>query len=466
MTGHPVELLVEVNRDRPGTLTAQVETQLRAAVREGSLRPGTPLPSTRALAAQLGVSRRVTVEAYAQLGAEGYIELRQGSRPRVAPTLPVVADPSPVPAAGLAPEARWDFRPSRPDVSAFPRTVWGRCLREASRTIPTADLMYGDPCGVDDFRTAVADYLGRVRGAVTTPERVVATSGYLQGLSLVCHALAARGARTVALEDPCSWEEPVIAARAGLTVVRLPVDNQGADTELLPGLAPDLVVLTPAHQHPIGVPLSSGRRQALARWLDASGAVVVEDDYDAEYRYDRPAVGALQGIAPERVVYAGTLSKVLAPALRLGWLVVPGWLLEEIRTQKQLADQGSPRIEQRAFAAFLRDGHLDRHLRAMRSTYRNRRDAIVTTLAEALPEATVAGIAAGLHVTAALPSRHDEQAVRAACAERGVALGLLSDYKPEAAFPPTLILGYPHLTERALVAGVRELAVAVRHAAE
>ena len=411
------------------------------------------------------MSRRVTVEAYAQLGAEGYLELRQGSRPRVAPTLPLATEPSTVEKVTHEPGVRWDFRPSRPDVSAFPRAAWGRCLREAARTIPTADLMYGDPCGVDDFRTAVADYLGRVRGAVATPERVVATAGYLQGLSLVCHALAERGARTVALEDPCSWEEPVIAARAGLVVVRLPVDEQGARTDLLPTLAPDLVVLTPAHQHPIGVPLSPERRHLLARWLDVSGAVVVEDDYDAEYRFDRPAVGALQGIAPERVVYAGTVSKVLAPALRLGWLVVPGWLLDDLRAQKQLADQGSPRIDQRAFAAFLRDGHLDRHLRAMRALYRGRRDAIVATLAEELPAATVGGIAAGLHVTVALPGGQDEQAIRAACTERAISLGLLSDYKPDTDFPPTLILGYPHLTERAIVAGIRELGVAVRRAA-
>lgn len=460
--GQPLEVLVAVSRSAPGTLARQVENQLRDAIRSGALRPGTRLPSTRGLAEQLGVSRRVTVEAYAQLGAEGYVQLRPGAAPRVAATTPAGADPSPVTAAAPEPAARYDFRPSRPDVTTFPRAAWGRCLRDATRTIRTADLLYGDPCGVAEFRSAVADYLGRVRGTVATPQRVVATGGYLQGLGLVCHAMAARGARTIALEDPCSSEERRIAARAGLEVLRLPVDAEGARTDLLPTLAPDVVVLTPAHQHPLGVVLSPGRRRVLAQWLADSGAVLVEDDYDAEYRYDRPAVGAVQGISPERVVYAGTLSKVLAPGLRLGWLVVPGWLLDDVRTQKQLADQGSPRIEQLAFARFLEDGHLDRHLRAMRTLYRGRRDAVVAALGTEVPEAVVGGIAAGLHVTAALPAHDDERAIQAAARARGVALAVLGDYAPRAPFPPTLVLGYSRLTDRDATQGVAEIAAAIR----
>jgi len=340
-------------------------------------------------------------------------------------------------------------------------------LREATRTASNADLMYGDPCGVAEFQSTVADYLGRVRGVVATPERVVATGGYLQALGLVCQAMAARGARRIALEDPCSWEEPVIAARAGLEIVRVPVDERGARTDVLLAAEPDLVVLTPAHQHPLGVVLAPERRQELAQWLAGSQTVVVEDDYDAEYRFDRPAVSALQGLATENVVYAGTLSKVLAPALRLGWMVVPGWLVGDIRREKQLADQGSPRIDQLAFATFLEGGHLDRHLRSMRVRYRRRRDAIVETLAVEVPEATVGGIAAGLHATVTLPTGYDEQAIRAAGRQRGVELGVLGDYRPDAAFPPTLILGYPQLTERAIVAGVCELGSAVRqHRAE
>lgn len=461
-TSHPLEILLAVSRDEPGTLARQVETQLRNAIREGALRPGTRLPSTRALADQLGVSRRVSVEAYAQLGAEGYVELRQGASPRVSATTPTAADPSPVTAAASTPTARYDFRPSRPDVTTFPRPAWGRYLRDATRSIRTADLLYGDPCGVEEFRSAVADYLGRVRGVVATPERVVATGGYLQGLGLVCQAMAARGARTIALEDPCSSEEPQIAARAGLDVLRLPVDSEGARTDLLPTLDPNVVVLTPAHQHPIGVVLSPRRRRVLAQWLTHSDAVLVEDDYDSEYRFDRPAVGAVQGISPERVIYAGTLSKVLAPALRLGWMVVPGWLLGDVRTQKQLADQGSPRIEQLAFARFLEDGHLDRHLRAMRTLYRSRRDTVVNALAAEVPEATIGGIAAGLHVTAALPSHYDERAIQAAALARGVALAVLGDYTPQATFPPTLILGYPQLTGCAITLGVAQIAAAIR----
>ena len=347
----PLDLLLSVSRDQRSTLGAQIEDQLRRAIRGGALHAGTRLPSTRELAGQLGISRRITVDAYAQLAAEGYLLLRQGAQPRVAA---VAADEPPPAAARTTPDAPptvgFDFRPARPDVSSFPRTAWIRCLREAVTAITNDDLSYGDPLGVAELRAALADYLGRVRGVVADPAQVVITNGYLQGLGLVCRALAARGARRVGIEDPSSAEEPSIAARAGLEPVRVPVDELGLRVDLLDRADVDAVVLTPAHQHPTGVVLAPERRAALVAWLRTRGAVAIEDDYDAEYRYDRPAVGALQGLDPERVVYAGTASKVLAPALRLGWFVVPAFLLDAVREEKLLADQGSPRIEQLAFA--------------------------------------------------------------------------------------------------------------------
>ena len=225
------------------------------------------------------------------------------------------------------------------------------------------------------------------------------------------------------------------------------------------------MILTPAHQHPTGVVLSGPRRTELLAWLREHDALAIEDDYDAEYRYDRAAVGALQGLDPERIVYAGTASKTLAPALRLGWLVVPPALLPAVGREKLLADRGSPRIDQLAFADFLARGGLDRHLRRMRASYRARRDALVETVAETLPDATVRGIAAGLHATVELPGDVEEAALLAACAERRIALETVSTYRSGAAGgPPTLLLGYAKLPEPAIRAGVREIALAVEAA--
>src|SRR6202453_402432 len=375
-TSQPLELLLSVSRDSSRTLGAQIEDQLRQTIRDGALRPGARVPSTRDLARQLGVSRRVVVDAYAQLGAEGYLSLRQGARPRVSDAA-AAASEARAGAASASPTARFDFRPSAPDVSTFPRAEWLRSLRRALATMTDADLGYGDPRGVEVLRHALADYLGRVRGVVADPDHIVITSGYTQGLGVVCHALAAGGAQRIALEDPSNPEDRLIAARAGLEPVLIGVDKAGTRIDELECADADAVVLTPAHQHPTGVVLSGERRTALLAWLRASDAIAIEDDYDAEYRYDRAAIGALQGLDPDRVIYAGSASKTLAPALRIGWLVVPPSLLEAVGDEKLLADRGSARIEQYALADFLTRGELDRHLRRMRARYRSRRDALI-----------------------------------------------------------------------------------------
>jgi GntR family transcriptional regulator / MocR family aminotransferase len=463
-TSQPRELLLAVSRSAPGTLGAQIEGQLRSRIRDGVLRAGTALPSTRDLARQLGISRRVVVDAYGQLTAEGYLEVRQGARPVVAaPAVGAAPEPA-APAPGPA-EPRFDFRPSMPDVTTFPRAAWARCLRRAATSISDADLGYGDPRGVEALRAALAGYLGRVRGVVAAPENVVVTTGYTQGLAIVCRALAeTTGARRIALETPADPEYAMIARRAGLEPVPVAVDLDGLRVDLLEQAGADAVAITPAHQHPTGAVLSSERRSELVRWLRDRGGVAVEDDYDAEYRYDRAAVGAVQGLEPDRVVYAGSTAKTLAPALRLGWLVVPSALVEAVMTEKLLADRGTSRIEQLAFAEFLTGGHLDRHRRRMRLRYAARRAALIDALAAELPGARVRGIAAGLHVTVELPRGAAEAAVRVEAAERRIALASTSDYG-EPSGPPTLMLGYGHLPEAAVRPAVRELAAAVRAAA-
>ncbi len=463
-TSQPIEVLLSVSRDAPGTLGSQIEDRLRRAIRDGALRTGARVPSTRDLARQVGVSRRVVVDAYAQLAAEGYLVLRQGARPRVS-DIAVVSDPAEIGAATPARPPRFSFRPSVPDVSTFPRAAWLRSLREAVTTITDADLGYGDPCGVDALRTALAEYLGRVRGVVAEPARVVVTCGYSQGQDIACRALVASGVERIAFEDPCDPEQRQTAVRAGLELVGVPVDEQGIRVETLERSDVGAVILTPAHQHPTGAVLSGERRAALIAWLRRRDAIVIEDDYDAHYRYDRAAVGALQGLEPDRIVYAGSVSKTLAPALRLGWLVVPPRLLDAVRAEKALADQGTARIEQLAFADFLARGELDRHLRRMRVRYRARRDALVAALAETLPEATVRGIAAGLHATVELPAGDDEQAILAEARRRRIELATMGPHRmTPGGGPPTLLLGYAQTPEAAIRAGVREVGEAVRAA--
>jgi GntR family transcriptional regulator / MocR family aminotransferase len=461
-TSEPIDLLLSVSRDGSQTLGAQIEDQLRKAIRRGALKAGARVPSTRDLARQLEVSRWVVVDAYAQLAAEGYLTLRQGARPRVSETAAAAAAAATEAVRAAAPP-RFDFRPRAPDVSSFPRAAWLRSLREALDSMTDAELGYGDPAGDEALRSALADYLGRVRGVVADPANVVVTSGYSQGQGIVCRVLARRGARRIAFENPSHPEQRRVATTFGLEIVPVPVDEDGIRVDELSRADVDVVVLTPAHQHPTGAVLSGERRSALLEWLRARDAIAIEDDYDAEYRYDRAAVGALQGLAPDRVVYGGSTSKTLVPALRIGWLVLPPPLVEGVASHKLLADRGTARIEQHALASFLERGDLDRHLRRMRARYRSRRDAIVAAVSEELPGASVRGIAAGLHATVELPAGPDEAAIAAEAKRRRVALTTMNEYR-HTPFdgPPTLLLGYANVPEAAIGPGVREIAAAVR----
>src|SRR3954466_15482353 len=315
------QLLVSVERDGNGSLRAQIEHELRHAVRAGRLRAGTPLPSTRVLARQLGVARGGVVEAYAQLAAEGYLRTRQGAPTRVAP---VAAQPR---SARRRPEAppppRYDLRASVPDLSVFPRKAWIAAERRALSALPHATLDYPEMNGPARLRDALASYLGRARGLVADPARIVITTGTLQSVGLLANVLRQRGVDRVAIERPGFHIHRALLRRRGLTAVPVRVDPDGLVVERLPPNGVRAVLVTPAHQMPLGAVLSPERRAALLEWAERHGALVIEDDYDGEYRYDREPVGALQGLAPERVAYLGSASKVLAPAVRIGWVVAP-----------------------------------------------------------------------------------------------------------------------------------------------
>jgi GntR family transcriptional regulator/MocR family aminotransferase len=453
------EILLSIGPKGGGPIHVQVERALREAIRSGRLRLGMPLPSTRALSQDLGVSRGVIVEAYEQLIAEGYLAARAGSKTFVAASAPAVDDqcdePSPSP-------PKFDFRPGLPDLSHFPREAWGRAMRRAMREIRPAQLSYNEPQGSRALREELCDYLGRVRGVLTRPGQIVICNGFTQALALISQALRKRGVRRIAIEDPSHPDLRRVISDAGLVPVGAPVDESGVRVDVLERLQAQAALITPAHQFPTGSVLAPERRQRLVDWSIRRSAFIIEDDYDAEYRYDREPVGAMQGLAPERVIYTGSLSKILAPALRIGWMVVPAEVYAAVEDCKRYADLGSPILEQLAFAEFLREGELDRHLRRMRSIYRLRRDTLIAALTRGLPDWRPTGAAAGLHLVAEPAAGFDEQEAVRLAATRSVRIYPMLDYCFKASPRPALVFGYGSLTEAQIGRGISQLAAALR----
>jgi GntR family transcriptional regulator/MocR family aminotransferase len=458
------ELLVVLRHDAQVPLHRQIETSIRDSIRAGRLPRGSSLPPSRMLAADLGVSRGVVVEAYQQLTAEGYLTSRTGGYTQVAAgSAPTAAALRP---AG-EPKPAIDLSYGRADVSSFPRAAWLRSIRGALTDAPNEVFGYLTGRGVPQLRTALAGYLNRVRGTVAEPDQMVICTGYAQGVALLMSVLAARGAKRLALEDPSSRDDALPAARAaGLEVVGIPVDGHGIRADLLRDSGADAVILTPSHQWPTGSVLSAQNRAAVIGWATERGAIIIEDDYDAEYRYDRAAVGALQGLAPDHVVYAGSASKTLAPGLRLGWFVLPGHLTEPMAAAKIAADRGSPALEQVALADFITRGEFDRHLRRMRPIYRRRRDALLAALARDLPWLEPVGVSAGLHLVTWLPPHLSEAAVVDAARRAGVGLEAVGPYRITNPGPGGLIFGYATVSERSIVEGVARLAQVIGGPAE
>jgi GntR family transcriptional regulator/MocR family aminotransferase len=465
-TGLGPELLLRLDRKHAEPLHVQLEHQLREAIRTGRLGPSERLPSSRALAGELGLSRGLVLDSYRQLQAEGYLTTRTGSATRVAACGQV---PSTRPARP-PPERRFaiDFSPGVPDLTSFPRRDWSRALRESCQRASAGELGYGDPRGSATLREVLAAYLRRVRAAVADPEEIVICTGFAQGLNLLLRALARRGLGHVAVEDPGDLYHSAISKRTGLKAVPVPVDERGIDVEALAATGVRAVVLTPAHQAPTGVVLGPERRHALLAWANERDATIIEDDYDAEFRYDQEPVGTLQGLAHDRVAIIGTVSKSLAPALRLGWIVCPPALTEAIGEEKRLDDRGSPTLEQLALARLIESGLYDRHLRRMRSLYARRRDALVRTLGREAPQVELCGLAAGFHAVARLPEKLDERAVVSEARARSIALYGMSGYRSSGATsPPELVMGFGNLSEQAIERGITAigdlLAESIRH---
>ena len=454
-------LHLELDRTR-GAIGRQVEDRLREAIRTGRLPGGAALPSTRMLAQDLGVSRRLVVEAYAQLTAEGWLVARQGAGTRVAEA---VAREGRAATAPAPPERlRYDFFPGTPDLAAFPRAAWLSALRAVLRDAPDSSLAYPDPGGTPELRSALAAHLGRARGVLAGPEHVTVVAGVRQGLTLLGRVLAAAGVRTVAVERPSLPPHAESLQACGLDLTGVPVDGDGVDVGALARSGAQAVVVTPAHQFPLGVALAPERRAALLAWAaERPGRLVIEDDYDAEFRYDRRPVGALQALDPERVAYLGSVSKSLAPGLRLGWVIAREPLRARLVRAKELDDGGSPALDQLALARLLERADYDRHVRLMRRQHRARRDALAAALAAEVPDATLEGLSAGLHVIVRLPEPLPAAALSSAAAARGVGVYPLAAPHEDAG---ALIMGYAGLPGPAIAEGVRRLAEALAEVRE
>jgi GntR family transcriptional regulator/MocR family aminotransferase len=447
------DVLLELDLRR-GQLRRNLRCAIREAIQDGRLARGTRLPSSRRLATDLRVSRGVVADTYDQLTAEGYLD----TQPRQAPLVAGVGAAPPLPDEPARPTWAVDFIATTPDVELFPRRAWIRATERAMRDAPNEALDYGDHRGRIELRRALSGYLGRVRGVRIEPERMVITQGFTQGLDLVSRVLLARGESTIAFEapsQPTGWATP---EAVGLRTVAVPVDQDGVRTDALEGLAAAAIVVTPAHQFPTGAVMAAERRAELVAWANEADRLIVEDDYDAEFRYDRNAIGAIQGLDPCRVIHIGTASKTLAPGIRLGWMSLPDTLIDEVRAAKAAQDSGSPAIGQLALAQLIDSGDYDRHVARARHVYRQRRDAVMAALARHLPGFTVQGAAAGLHVLLRLPDGADDVAIQSMAGERGIGVNPLSPMSRPSTPKRGLVLGYSRLSAERIETAVGALA--------
>ncbi|WBQ07437.1 MocR-like pyridoxine biosynthesis transcription factor PdxR [Kribbella sp. CA-293567] len=422
---------------------AELVRALHDSIRSGRLPAGTRLPSSRSLAKDLGIARNTVADAYGQLVAEGWLTARQGSgtlvAERVLPAAGVATPGREAPGTFDRPSYRYDLTPGSPDLSTFPRNEWLAAARKALPAAPNDAFGYGDPRGRIELRENLADYLARARGVRADPDRILICSGYVQALNLLTDVLRQQGATTMSVEEfgySLHWD--VIRSR-GLQPTPVPVDEYGVRSDLLQGQA---ALLTPAHQMPLGVPLAPDRRTRAVEWARDSDAILIEDDYDGEFRYDRQSVGALQALDPERVVYTGTASKSLAPGLRLAWMVLPEHLMEPVLAVKRTTDLLTATLDQLVLAEYIASGHYDRHVRRTRQHYRRRRDHLVELLAARAPGVTVAGISAGLHVLLDVPGDAADMVARAR--RQGLLIATLDHYRftPNPAERQALVVGY------------------------
>jgi len=485
--------LLSVSLDERSTtsLFRQLYEGIRGAILSGQFAAGMRLPASRLLASELGVSRNTILNGYEQLLAEGYLVGRLGSGTYVAPTLPedllqTHAQPQPVRrlprrgrlvsqrGAALAAAPRpvtprvgppTAFRPGVPALDAFPVELWLRLTKKYTRRMLGELSDYGDPAGYRPLRQAIADYLTAARGVCCDAEQVIVVSGAQHALDLAARVLLDSG-ETAWVEDPGYIGARGALMGAGVRVAPVPVDAEGLDVAAAVRRHPAarLCYVTPSHQYPLGVTMSLSRRLALLDWAQRAGAWIVEDDYDSEFRYAGRPLAALQGLdRGQRVLYVGTFSKVLFPALRLGYLVAPPDLVETFVAARALADHHSPTLPQAALAEFIADGHLARHVRRMRTLYAERQTALLHAMRRELDGCvSVAPAEAGLHLVGWLADGADDRTASRGAAAHGVEAPPLSAYRIERGARGGLLLGYAASLPRQIRDGVRRLASALK----
>jgi GntR family transcriptional regulator/MocR family aminotransferase len=430
---------------------------LRRAIQDGRLPARTVLPSSRRLAADLEVSRGVVTDAYDQLAAEGYLDVRE----RLAPVVADVVATAPLGPEPPAVSWRFDMGAVTPDVGLFPRPEWRRAMERAIRTAPDAALDYGDHRGRAELRTSLSDYLARVRGVRVDPGRIIITQGFTQALDLLCRVLVGRGATRLAMESPSHPGLWATVRSSGLDLVGCQVDPDGLRLDVLRDLDVHAVVVAPAHQFPTGAVMTPARRAALLEWAATHGSLIIEDDYDAEFRYDRAAVGAVQGLDPGRVAHVGSASKTLAPGVRLGWISVPPDLVDPLRDEKSAADSGSPVLDQLALAQLLRAGDYERHVVQARRAYRRRRDRLLQALGRRVPGLEIRGAAAGMQILLNLPTDVDDIELVDKAASQGINISALSPLHLTPRPQRGLLIGYGRLPEPSIEQAVEALGAAL-----
>jgi GntR family transcriptional regulator/MocR family aminotransferase len=463
-----------------GGLSAWLARQLRLAIADGRVPVGSRLPASRALAEELRVSRGVVTEAYQRLTEDGQVAGRRRggtivvAAPIAPPTAARLPVPAPPPSSAVFPTvptadvvdslrtvpARIDLSPGVPDLTAFPRSSWLRAERAVLHDLSPAALGYGDPQGAPPFRLAVANWLARNRGIRASPEEVIVVAGVAQALGLLAQALRQDGIAVVAVEDPGSLGVRQQLQSSQLRTPPIPVDSAGLRVDELRASGAPGVLLTPAHQYPTGVVLDGRRRRELLGWAN-DGGLIIEDDYDAEHRYDRPPVPALRSMLAEQVCYAASVSKLLAPALRVGWVLPPPRYRDAVVTAKRDADLGNAVLPQLVLARLMESGELERQLRLLRHRHRRRRDAMIRAITTQLPDARIHGAAAGLHLMITFDATFADVDLAAASLARGVKVQPLSWHRQRPG-QPGLVLGYAASPPSDIVEGIATLASVLR----
>ncbi|MBC3888964.1 aminotransferase class I/II-fold pyridoxal phosphate-dependent enzyme [Acetobacterium paludosum] len=468
-------LHINLNRNQDESLSEQIYQALKEFIFSGDLKADEKLPSTRGLSEFLSVSRNVVMEAYEQLWAEGYLYSKEGSGTYVSDGIFFErkeissSDEKKEPRDLLYPQKQVSFRTGVPDLNTIPIKKWGQLYKSVTQTLDSASLDYQNSFGMHALRNQLSIYLKRVRGVNSRPENILIVNGAAQAFSLLSRMVGKD--EEVLVENPISQGIVYTLSSLGVRMKTIPIDENGIMTAALPEKPPKLIFTTPSHQFPTGVVLSIKRRIELIEYARKHDCLIVEDDYDSEFRFEGNPIQSLQNLDPDRVIYVGTFSKILSPALRMGYLVLPGCLVAEMKNEKYVTDIHSPVLEQLTLAKFIEEGYLTQHIRKMKGIYLKRRNYLEICLKESFgDDVTVTGTRSGMHLVAAFESVLFDAELRKALDEKQIFVTTLGDYflhddenpvQAKKAGDHALVLGYGNTNLKAIEEGVTGIAQVV-----